>query len=70
MIHTYKITGMTCDGCREKVENALNAMDGVSAVVTLEPPHATITMQKHVPTEKLQGALSAAGNYTLEMAPN
>lgn len=68
MTHTYRITGMTADDHREKVENALNARDGVSAVVTLEPPRATITMQKHVPTDKLQDALSTAGNYTIEMA--
>lgn len=70
MIHTYRITGMTGDDSRGKVENALNGIDGVSAVVTLEPPHATITMQKHIQKEELQDALSTAGNYTLEMAPN
>ena len=29
MIHTYKITGMSCDGCRTKVEKTLNAVDEV-----------------------------------------
>lgn len=70
MTHNYKITGMTGEDNREKVENALNVIDGVSAEVTLDPPLATITMQKHVPTEQLQQALSTAGNYTLEMARN
>ena len=68
MEHTYKITGMSCNGCRKKVEFALNAIEGVSATVTLEPPQAIITMQKHVSTEKLQEALSAAGNYTISMS--
>ena len=68
MEHTYKITGMSCNECREKVEKALNALEGISAVVALEPPQAIITMQKHIPTEKLQAALSAAGNYTIEMS--
>lgn len=67
MTHTYKITGMTCQGCRSKVEHALNKIDGISAKVTLEPAEATITMEKHIPTEKLQEALSAAGNYTIKM---
>ena len=35
MTHTYKIIGMTCKGCRDKVENALNGIDGISAKVTL-----------------------------------
>jgi Cu2+-exporting ATPase len=43
MTHTYTITGMTCNGCRTKVEKALNEMDGVEAVVSLDPPTATIS---------------------------
>ena len=65
MKHTYTITGMSCDGCRSKVEKTLNAVDGIQAVVTLVPPLATITMDKHIPTTQLQEALSAAGNYTI-----
>ncbi|TCK83657.1 heavy metal translocating P-type ATPase [Albibacterium bauzanense] len=68
MKHTYRVTGMSCDGCRTKVEQALNKVKGISAVVTLEPPEATATMEKHIPTEKLQEALSATGNYTIEMS--
>lgn len=67
MTHTYKITGMSCDGCRTKVEKTLNTIDGISAVVTLNPPLATITMQNHIPTEQLQAALSTAGNYSIQM---
>lgn len=67
MEHTYKITGMSCQGCRTKVENALNGIDGISAKVSLEPAEAIITMEKHIPTEKLQEALSAAGHYGIEM---
>ena len=59
---------MTCEGCRLKVEKALNAISGVSAVVSSEPARATITMEKHIPTERLQEALSAAGNYAIMMS--
>lgn len=58
---------MSCDGCRKKVEKTLNEVEGVQAEVTLNPPTATITMDKHVPTEKFQEVLSATGNYTIEM---
>ncbi len=68
MTHTYKITGMTCDGCRSKVEKALNSVDGVLAKVTLDPPEASIIMDKHIPTEKLQQVLSAEGSYKIEMS--
>lgn len=65
MTHTYKITGMSCNGCRTKVEKALNEMDGVEATVTLNPPMATISSEKHVPIFKLQKALYTAGNYII-----
>lgn len=67
MIHTYTITGMSCDGCRTKVEQTLNAVEGIQAKVTLEPPTAILTMDKHVPTAQLQEALTAAGNYSITM---
>ena len=68
MTHTYTITGITCNGCRSKVEKTLNAIDGVEAKVSLNPSIATITMEKHIPTTQLQEALSAVGKYTIEIA--
>lgn len=68
MKHTYSITGMSCDGCRTKVEKTLNAVEGVEAVVSLDPQEAVITMEKHIPTPVLQEALSGVGKYTIEMS--
>jgi Cu+-exporting ATPase len=68
MKHTYTITGMSCDGCRTKVEKTLNAVDGIEAVVSLNPQEATITMEKHIPTAVMQEALTAVGKYTIEMS--
>lgn len=60
MTHNYHIDGMSCNGCRTKVERSLAKIDGVTKVeVTLNPPMAVITMEKHIPTEVLQNALSA-----------
>jgi len=67
MTHYYIISGMSCNGCRTKVEKTLNSIEGVRAEVTLNPPTAEIKMDKHVSTEKFQEVLSAAGNYTIEM---
>ncbi len=67
MTHTYTISGMTCDGCRTKVEKTLNAVEGIEAKVSLNPSIATITMEKHIPITQLQEALSAVGKYTIEM---
>jgi heavy metal translocating P-type ATPase len=65
MKHTYQISGMSCQGCSKKVSLALNGIEGISAVVTLMPPEAIVTMEKHVPVETLQQALSAAGDYKI-----
>lgn len=68
MEHTYTISGMSCDGCRTNVEKALNNIDGVQAKVELNPPVASITMHTHVPTEKLQKALTEVGDYTISIS--
>ena len=67
MTYKYTITGMFCDGCRTKVEKALNAMEGIEAAVTLDPPIATITMQKPIQTTQFQEVLSVAGKYSIKV---
>jgi cation transport ATPase len=60
MIHTYKILGMTCDGCRESVTNKLSKIQGVlSASVSLQDEKATISMKHQVPTAEFRDALGA-----------
>ena len=56
---------MSCNGCKSKVEKALNAIDGVQAIVSLEENSATISMKKHVPISKFQEVLASIGNYTI-----
>ena len=65
--HKYTITGMFCDGCRTKVEKALSAMEGIEAVVSLDPPVATISMQKPIQTSQFQEVLAAAGKYSIKV---
>ncbi|NGY36245.1 heavy metal translocating P-type ATPase [Flavobacterium sp. XN-5] len=67
MKHNYTITGMSCNGCRTKVEKTLNALEGVEAVVTLDPPMATITMQKPIQTTHFQEVLATSGNYSIKV---
>ncbi|MGA1226406.1 MAG: heavy metal translocating P-type ATPase [Tamlana sp.] len=58
MKHTYKITGMTCNGCRSHVENALNKIEGViNANVDLGKAKASIEMEEHIAIETFQKAL-------------
>ncbi len=67
MSHTYRVTGMTCNGCRSHVENTLNEVEGVSkASVDLKKAEAVIEMDKHIEIEKFQKALKeGGGNYQI-----
>lgn len=53
-----------------KCRKALNAIEGIHATVTLDPPIAIISMDKHISMKVLQDVLSKVGNYTIEMAQN
>ena len=58
MIHTYTVTGMTCNGCKASVEDKLNALKHVvNAKVNLEKQEVIIEMTQGISTENLQKAL-------------
>lgn len=58
MIYTYKITGMTCGGCKASVEKKLSEVKDVKSVtVDLEKGEAEVEMNIHVSAETLQKAL-------------
>ena len=58
MKHTYKITGMTCDGCVASVHERLSKVNGITGVaVNLEKAEAEISMDAHVPLRLLKSAL-------------
>lgn len=67
MKHTYHIHGMTCNGCRNHVEQILTKVDGVThASVNLEKAEAIIEMEKHIALEKFQQALKEdGGSYSI-----
>lgn len=56
----FAISGMTCNGCRSKVEKALAALLP-DVTVTLEPPRATTTA--NVAADQLNKALENIGIY-------
>ncbi|MGY5851626.1 heavy metal translocating P-type ATPase [Salegentibacter sp. F14] len=68
MKHSYKITGMTCLGCRSQVETTLRNVEGVKdAWVDLENQEAEIEMKNHIQIEKFQQALkNIPGNYGIQ----
>lgn len=64
MIHTYKVSGMTCQHCRANVEENLKDLEHVKSVsVDLEAEEAKIDMGKHIDLETLQKSIS--DKYTI-----
>ncbi len=62
MKKTMKIEGMTCSHCTGRVEKALSAIDGVTAVeMSLESKSATLTLSREVEDKVLTDAVTEAG---------
>ncbi len=61
MKKVIKIEGMMCQHCVAHVTKALNAVDGVTAQVSLEDNSAYVTLSKEVLDEALKSAVTEAG---------
>ena len=68
MTKTMKIEGMMCPHCSGRVEKALNALEGVTAVVDLQAGTATVTMTAEVSDEVLTKAVVDAGYEVTSVA--
>lgn len=65
MKQTYSINGMTCNGCRTKVEKLLNELDSVkNATVNLETSEAIVEASTPLDPAVLQSALPE--KYTIQ----
>lgn len=65
MKHTYKITGMTCGGCKSHVQKTLESVKDVeSATINLEDGTAEIEMTEHIPLDNLK-QLFEGSNYRI-----
>ena len=64
-MRTLLIEGMMCAHCQAHVTDALNAMEGVSAVVDQKAGTAVVTEEREVPESEYKVAIEAAG-YTLK----
>ncbi len=66
MTHTYQISGMTCEGCKAKVNHLLSKVDGVKRVdIDLIKGEAAIEMEGHIQTSVLANALIEYPKYKL-----
>ncbi|MFD1936255.1 MULTISPECIES: heavy-metal-associated domain-containing protein [Nonomuraea] len=59
---TYKVTGMTCNGCAGKVKTQISQVAGVNAVdVDLSTGHVKVTSEGHVDDVLVVDAVEEAG---------
>ncbi len=59
MEQSYKVFGMTCEGCKSSVEKSLSSIENVGHVtVNLQQEEATITMRSPISIDELQATLS------------
>ncbi len=65
MQYTYRIEGMHCASCIEKIKSALSPHFNITAI-TLNPPVLKIEADKQPVLEDLNGRIAAAGKYSLQ----
>lgn len=64
MKKTITIEGMMCMHCTGRVDKALNAVDGISATVSLEDKKAYVTLDKEISDDELKAIVEKEG-YTV-----
>ena len=55
------VEGMSCGHCSQRVEEALNGIEGVKAEVNLKKKTAYVTLENEVSDEALKAAVENAG---------
>lgn len=56
-----EINGMHCEKCKARVENALNAVEGVKAKVNLAKKNAVVEIKSDVSDEILKNTVTELG---------
>ncbi len=65
---TVKIKGMMCEHCVKAVKKALEAIDGVTAQVTLESGTAVLASPSAIDAAAVRKAVEDAGYEVVEIA--
>lgn len=63
---TFKIEGMHCENCSNRIEGKINDMDGVSCVVNLKKKEAVVTATLNIENEQIVEVIRKLG-YDISM---
>ena len=55
----FKIDGMHCENCTNRVKRAINRIDGVSAKLSLRKKEAVVEYEREVDDSEITGAIEA-----------
>lgn len=58
---TVVIEGMTCEHCKNRVENRINEIDGAAAKVNLKKKEAVIFLEKEVSDDQIRKVIEKSG---------
>lgn len=59
------VDGMMCSGCEQRIENALNSMDGVWAKASSSSGSVRVLMKTPISEDTLRTAVNELGIYTV-----
>lgn len=63
-----RISGMHCENCADHVARALNAIEGVSANVSLKEGKATVSYDRKISDAQLRQAVEATGYHVSDIS--
>ena len=61
---TFKVEGMHCDHCKNRVEEVIGDMKGLAGKVNLKKGELTVSYAEHVADEQIKARIERAG-YTV-----
>ena len=64
MQETFKLEGMTCQGCADTIQNGLNEQSFIDkAIVSLEENSLVINAKQNLDINSLNSIVAGLGNY-------
>ena len=68
LVRTYKVSGMCCESCTEKLYGRISALEGVDAcAVDLHEEELSVIVKREVTAERLLSALTFEKNSAVEL---
>lgn len=64
---TFKVDGMHCEKCSNRVTEAVNDIPGVAAVVNLKKGIVTVSYEQEVPDEQIKARIQRHGYMVTEI---